>query len=386
MAGAQRGGVAGAEPSVTAGVVRAVARINLAAIERNSARLAAAAPRLCAVVKANAYGHGAVECSRAALAGGASWLAVAAAAEASELRDAGVAARILVMGAMTRGELELALEADADVVAWSEEFLDWLDGLGGGRVHVKLDSGMGRLGTRDVQLADTLAARIAASEALELAGAMTHLATAEEPDRSFMESQLERFAAWVGPLRDRHPGLIAHAENSAALLGVPRARFDMARCGGAVYGLDPHGGDPGDWGLEPALELRSWVAALKACEVGESAGYGRRFVAGERTELAVVPIGYGDGVRRVLSGNAEVLIGGRRRALVGTVSMDNVTIDVGLRSGVAVGDPVTVLGAEGSERIAAEEIAARQGTINYEITCAISPRVPRDYHRDGARP
>jgi alanine racemase len=386
MAGAQRGGVAGAEPSVTAGVVRAVARINLAAIERNSARLTAAAPRLCAVVKANAYGHGAVECSRAALAGGASWLAVAAAAEASELRDAGVAARILVMGAMTRGELELALEADADVVAWSEEFLDWLDGLGGGRVHVKLDSGMGRLGTRDVQLADTLAARIAASEALELAGAMTHLATAEEPDRSFMESQLERFAAWVGPLRDRHPGLIAHAENSAALLGVPRARFDMARCGGAVYGLDPHGGDPGDWGLEPALELRSWVAALKACEVGESAGYGRRFVAGERTELAVVPIGYGDGLRRVLSGNAEVLIGGRRRALVGTVSMDNVTIDVGLRSGVAVGDPVTVLGAEGSERIAAEEIAARQGTINYEITCAISPRVPRDYHRDGARP
>ncbi|MGA2757375.1 MAG: alanine racemase [Solirubrobacteraceae bacterium] len=386
MAGAQRGGVAGAEPSVTAGVVRAVARINLAAIERNSARLTAAAPRLCAVVKANAYGHGAVECSRAALAGGASWLAVAAAAEASELRDAGVAARILVMGAMTRGELELALEADADVVAWSEEFLDWLDGLGGGRVHVKLDSGMGRLGTRDVQLADALAARIAASEALELAGAMTHLATAEEPDRSFMESQLERFAAWVGPLRDRHPGLIAHAENSAALLGVPRARFDMARCGGAVYGLDPHGGDPGDWGLEPALELRSWVAALKACEAGESAGYGRRFVAGERTELAVVPIGYGDGLRRVLSGNAEVLIGGRRRALVGTVSMDNVTIDVGLRSGVAVGDPVTVLGAEGSERIAAEEIAARQGTINYEITCAISPRVPRDYHRDGARP
>jgi alanine racemase len=160
----------------------------------------------------------------------------------------------------------------------------------------------------------------------------------------------------------------------------------MARCGGAVYGLDPHGGDPGDWALEPALELRSWVAALKVCEAGESAGYGRRFVAGERTELAVVPIGYGDGVRRVLSNNAEVLIGARRRALVGTVSMDNVTVDVGLASGLAVGDAVILLGAQGSERIAAEEIAARQGTINYEITCAISPRVPRDYHRDGARP
>jgi alanine racemase len=378
--------VAAAATSAEASQVRAVARVNLAAIERNSARLAAATPRLCAVVKANAYGHGAVECSRAALAGGASWLAVAAAAEASELRAAGVAARILVMGAMTRGELGAALEADADVVAWSEEFLDWVAGLGGGRVHVKLDSGMGRLGTRDVELANALAARIAGGEGLELAGAMTHLATAEEADRSFMEGQLERFSGWVEPLRDRHPGLIAHAENSAALLGGGRGRFDMARCGGAVYGLDPHGGDPGDWALEPALELRSWVAALKVCEAGESAGYGRRFVAGERTELAVVPIGYGDGVRRVLSNNAEVLIGARRRALVGTVSMDNVTVDVGLASGVAVGDPVILLGAQGSERIAAEEIAARQGTINYEITCAISPRVPRDYHRDGARP
>ena len=378
--------MAAAATSAEASLVRAVARVNLAAIERNSARLAAATPRLCAVVKANAYGHGAVECSRAALAGGASWLAVAAAAEASELRAAGVAARILVMGAMTRGELGAALEADADVVAWSEEFLDWVAGLGGGRVHVKLDSGMGRLGTRDVELANALAARIAGGEGLELAGAMTHLATAEEADRSFMEGQLERFAGWVGPLRERHPGLIVHAENSAALLGGGRGRFDMARCGGAVYGLDPHGGDPGDWALEPALELRSWVAALKVCEAGESAGYGRRFVAGERTELAVVPIGYGDGVRRVLSNNAEVLIGARRRALVGTVSMDNVTVDVGLASGLAVGDAVILLGAQGSERIAAEEIAARQGTINYEITCAISPRVPRDYHRDGARP
>ena len=386
MAGEAPGGTPSGVPGGGPGGVRAAARINLAAIERNSARLARASPLLCAVVKANAYGHGAVECSRAALAGGASWLAVAAAAEAQELRDAGVAARILLMGALTRAELELALAADADVVAWSDEFLDWLDGLGGGRVHVKLDSGMGRLGTRDVALADALAARIAATEALELVGAMTHLATAEEPDRSFMEAQIERFASWVGPLRDRHPGLIAHAENSAALLGAGQARFDMARCGGAVYGLDPYGGDPGDWGLEPALELRSWVAALKHCEVGDSAGYGRRFVAAEPTELAVVPIGYGDGLRRLLSNNAEVLIGGRRRALVGTVSMDNVTVDLGLGSGVTVGEPVILLGVDGRERIGAEEIAARQGTINYEITCAVSPRVPRDYHRDGAHP
>jgi alanine racemase len=288
------------------------------------------------------------------------------------------------MGALTRAELELALAADADLVAWTHEFLDWTSAAGGGRVHVKLDSGMGRLGTRDAALADALAERVAASETLSLAGAMTHLATSEESDRTFMEDQLARFSSWVGPLRERHPGLVVHAENSAALLGAGHARFDMARCGGAVYGLDPFGVDPYAWGLEPALELRSWVAALKPCEVGDSAGYGRRFVAEQPTELAVVPVGYGDGVRRLLSNNAEVLIDGRRRALVGTVSMDNVTVDLGLGSGVTVGTPVILLGADGQERIGAEEIAARQGTINYEITCAVSPRVPRDYHRDGA--
>ena len=165
-------------------------------------------------------------------------------------------------------------------------------------MHVKLDSGMGRLGTRDAALAGALAERVAAGSELELVGAMTHLATAEEADRAFMEAQLERFSSWVAPLRERHPGLIVHAENSAALLGAGRARFDMARCGGAVYGLDPFGVDPAAWGLEPALELRSWVAALKPCETGDSAGYGRRFVAEQPTELAVVPVGYGDGLRR----------------------------------------------------------------------------------------
>jgi len=362
---------------------RALARINLAAIERNIARLAAAAPMLCAVVKANAYGHGAVACSRAALAGGASWLAVAAAAEAQELRDAGIAGPILVMGALTPVELETALAADADLVAWTDQFLDWVGALGGARIHVKLDTGMGRLGTRDGALADRLAARIAQTPGMSLAGAMTHLATAEEPDQRFMEAQLERFASWVGPLRERHPQIVVHAENSAALLGAGRSRFDMARCGGAIYGLDPFGGDPADWGLEAALELRSWVAARKPCAAGESAGYGRRFVAAAPTELAVVPVGYGDGVRRLLSGNADVLIAGTRRPVVGAISMDNITVDLGAGSDVAVGAPVILLGADPLRSLSAEELASRQGTINYEITCAVSPRVPRRYHRDG---
>jgi alanine racemase len=363
--------------------VRALARINLAAIERNCQTLLRASPRLCAVVKADAYGHGAVACARSAIAAGASSLAVASADEAQELRDAGVTATIIVMGALARAELVRALLADAEVVAWSDTLLDWVIAAGGGRVHVKLDSGMGRLGTRDGALADHLVERAAQTPQLALAGAMTHFATADEPDRQFLNDQIERFCAWIDPLRLRHPDLLVHAENSAALLGQGGARFDMARCGVALYGLDPFGNDASAHGLEPALELRSWVAALKPCAPGESAGYGRRFVASEPTELAVIPVGYGDGVRRALSNNADVLVDGTRYSLVGTVSMDSLTVELGLRSPVRVGAEAVLIGAVGQERISAEEIAARIGTINYEVTCALSRRVPREYHRDG---
>jgi alanine racemase len=152
-----------------------------------------------------------------------------------------------------------------------------------------------------------------------------------------------------------------------------------------LYGLDPFQGDPAEHGLEPALELRSYVAEVKPCAAGQSAGYGRRFVADEATTLATVPIGYGDGVRRALTNNADVLVGGRRRPLRGTVSMDNVTLDLGAGGGgVRRGDDAVLLGEQGAERIGAEEWARRLGTINYEITCGISARVPRAYHRDGA--
>jgi alanine racemase len=363
---------------------RAVARINLAAIERNCALLIRSSPRLCAVVKADAYGHGAVQCSRAALAAGASTLAVATAGEVRELRAAGLRdVTIVVMGALTRAELSQALADRAEVVAWTEEILDWVAGAGGGRIHVKLDTGMGRFGTRDRALADRLLARVQNTESLELAGVMTHFATADEVDRSFLDEQAERFASWIAPLRERYPELVAHAENSAALLGAEHARFDMARCGVAIYGLDPFGEDPLARGLEPALELHSWVSALKPCAPGESAGYGRRFVAATPTELAVLPLGYADGVRRVLSDNADVLIEGVRRPLVGTISMDSLTVDLGPGSGAAIGDGAVLIGSAGGERIGAEDLARRAGTINYEITCAISSRVPRVYHRDG---
>jgi alanine racemase len=213
---------------------------------------------------------------------------------------------------------------------------------------------------------------------------MTHFATADEPGDDFMPAQLERFAAWAGPLRERHPGLLLHAANSAATLRDPASHFDLVRAGIAIYGLDPFQRDPADHGLEPALELVSYAAEVKPVAAGESAGYGRRFVADAPTTLATVPVGYGDGVRRALTNNADVLIGGRRRPLRGTVSMDNVTVDLGPEPGVERGADAVLIGAQGGERILAEEWGRRLQTINYEVTCAISARVPRAYHRDGA--
>ena len=340
---------------------RALARIDLGAIERNCARL----PKpLCAVVKADGYGHGDV--APAALAGGAGWLAVATAGEARELRAAGVP--LLVLGALTRGDLRVAIDAGADVVAWTDEVAEAAP-----RVHVKLDTGMGRLGTKDREHALRLASRPS------VVGLMTHFATADDREDDLFAEQLALFEEFVSQVgRD---DLVVHAANSAAALREPAARFDLVRCGIAIYGMDPFQEDPAAHGLEPALSLRSWVAAVRRFEAGQSAGYGRRWISAEPTWVATIPIGYGDGWRRALTNNCDVLIRGRRHPLVGAVSMDNVTVALGPETDVEVGDEVVLIGSQGGERILAEEIARRLGTINYEVTCGLSPRVRREYVR-----
>jgi alanine racemase len=380
--------------------VRALARVNVAAIERNVRRLRSdivGGAAMCAVVKADGYGHGASQAGRAALAAGAGALAVATATEALQLRSDQIEARLLVMGAISAEELPEALHAGAEVVAWSERFVADLarataaDQRPGRarrakspvRVHVELDTGMGRLGTRDPDEAERIAEHVSrAWPALELAGVMTHFATADE-DPEFVAAQLERFDPFVARIRRRWPGVIAHAANSAATLTAPASHFDLVRCGIAIYGCDPMNLDPAVRQLEPALELTSYVAALKRARAGDSVGYGRRFTAERDTWIATLPIGYADGVRRALTNNCDVLVSGRRYPLVGTVSMDNITIDLGTETDVNVGDIATVIGANGSERQTAEELARRIGTINYEIVTGISRRVPRSYHRDG---
>ena len=356
--------------------MRALARIDAGAIARNTARLARAADgaAVCAVVKSDGYGHGAVTAARAALDGGATWLAVAAAEEARALRAAGVDARLLVMGALDAEELAVALAADADVVAWTEEFVDALSS--SARVHVKLDTGMGRLGTRDPAEADA----VAADAGERLTGLMTHFATADERDgenAGFMGEQLLRFRARLPGLRGRFPDAVVHAANSAATLRDPGAAFDMVRCGIALYGCSPFMGDAADDDLRPAMSLVSYLGSVKTLRSRESVGYGRVWRAARGTRVGLVPVGYADGYARSLTGRAQVLVGGRRVPVVGTISMDQLTVDLGPEATEGVGDEVVLIGAQGEGRVSAEEVAAWRATINYEVTCAVGPRIPR---------
>jgi alanine racemase len=346
--------------------VRALARVNLAAIERNVRRLRETlrpGTEMCVVVKADAYGHGAAPVARAAQAAGATWLAVASAQEAAQLRQAGLEGPLLVMGAISHEELPLALVAEADVVAWTVDFVRAVAGQaaglprehrGGARapvgVHVKLDTGMGRFGTRDLEEALNVAGEVSdGPDSVSLRGAMTHLATADD-DPEFLAVQLARFEPFVDHVRARWPEVLVHAANSAGVLRGPKSHFDLVRCGIAVYGCNPMGREPEEWNLDPALELTSYVAAVKSARPGDSVGYGRTFRAQRETRIATVPIGYADGYARALSNRSDVLVAGSRRPVVGTISMDNLTVDLGVDSSAKVGDRVTLIGSDGPER------------------------------------
>jgi alanine racemase len=365
---------------------RAVARIDLGAVRSNCARLKSElgeAPELCAVVKADGYGHGAYDCATAALEGGATWLAVATGREAAEIGRRFPHVALLTIGALTPDELDEALAGGSDVTVWRQGFRELVATRARAqgrpaRVHLKYDTGMSRLGHRDAAEVMALARACSESPDLELAGVWTHFATADELDSSYFEEQLERFASLAREVKAEFPKATVHAANSAAVFRDRRSHFDMARCGIAVYGLDPFQGDPGGRGLTPALSLCSYIAEVKRLGAGDSVGYGRTWRAPGETCIGILPIGYGDGVRRGLSNNAEVLVRGRRHPMVGTVSMDNVTIDLGPDPDVEPGDEAVLIGSQGEEAIRAEELAARLATINYEVTCGISPRVPRE--------
>jgi alanine racemase len=324
--------------------------IDLGALRRNARRLRGVLgeSELWAVVKADGYGHGAVDVAGALLGEGAAMLCVATMAEALELRREFAEARLLVMGPTGGRELAAAREARIEVTAIAEGIPE------GVRVHLKLDTGMGRWGLRELPEVPT-----------EVVGLMTHLATADS-DPEFAREQLRRFEEATR----RYSHLERHAANSAAALRLPEARLDAARCGIALYGLSPFGGDPHEDGLEPVLRWESRIAQVKQLAPGESTGYGRRFAVREPTWIGIVPIGYADGFRRDLAGT-HVVVEGERRPVVGTISMDAIAVELSGR--LAADTPVTLIG----DGLLAEEHAAVAETINYEIVCRLNTRPAR---------
>lgn len=352
--------------------------IDLAAVRHNVTHLRALlAPggRMLVAVKADGYGHGTLPVAQAATAAGANGVAVATAEEAVALRDAGFRGSILVMGPLySFDQYEEMARRQVDFAVVTEQMAALLPSLRGtglaARVHLKVDSGMNRQGLFPSEV-DAFLDSVRGIPEIRLVGVMTHFACVTE-DPATIDFQLDRFLPAVEQVRKEWPGVLAHAANSAATVHTSRAHLDMVRCGVAVYGLSPWQEDPLAEGLVPVLSWKSLVASVKRVAAQEGVGYGHTFRPPAPTDVALVPLGYGDGVFRVLGNNGEVLINGRRFPMVGRVSMDSFGVDVGTDGAVKVGDTVTLIGADGNERITAEELAHRAGTINYEITCDIA--------------
>lgn len=363
------------------------AEVDLAAIAENVRTLAALVhpAEICAVVKADGYGHGAIAVSEAALAAGASWLGVALVEEGAVLRKAGIAAPILLLSQPRTQDVVAAVNYDLRLTTYTTEGIDALAAAGRSdspvRAHLKIDTGMNRVGARPSD-ALRLAKEIARHDTVELEAVYTHCAVADEPDNPFTDTQLDRFDDVLAELEAAglRPPMV-HAANSAAAIAHPRSRHDLVRVGIAVYGIAPAPELAGRVALRPAMSLAAEVSMVKRVGAGEGVSYGLRHRFERDTTVVTVPIGYADGVPRGLAlRGGEVLIGGVRRPITGVVTMDQLMVDVG-DAEVAVGDEVVLIGRQGDVEILADEWAARMDTIAYEVVCGIGPRVPRHYRR-----
>ncbi|HET7480794.1 MAG TPA: alanine racemase [Rubrobacteraceae bacterium] len=367
--------MAGPEGTIlNAATSRTWAEIDLSAIRHNVRSLKARAPRsrLMAVVKADAYGHGAVEVARAAVEAGADFLAVVTVEEGMELRRGGVTVPVLIFTDLAPEKLPLALEHRLAVTAHSITSARRISARPGLTVHLKVNTGMNRWGVEPDEVGE---ARKVLGD--QLAGVYTHLASADSDEEATLR-QLSVFDKVLAA--HSFGGALVHAANSAGTLWHPRAHYDCVRPGVAVYGLHPAGdtGDPAQEGMRPAMQIKSYVAAVRRLEPGAGVSYGLTFRARETMYAATVPVGYAEGYRRGLSGRAEALIRGRRRPLLGRVTMDACVF--GVDSSVEEGDEVVLLGEQDGARIGAEELGRWAGTINYEITTGLNPRrVERSY-------
>ncbi len=370
---------------------RSTAEVDLAAVRSNVARLAAlvAPSKLCVVVKADGYGHGAVPVAQAALAAGATWLGVAQLDEADALRAAGIDAPVLLLAEPDPGEVADAVRLGVRVALYRAATAAALSAAARAsgrsvRVHLKVDTGMHRVGAHPDEVVG-LARLVAESAGLELEALWTHFAVADEPAHPFTATQLRRLHVALDELE--RAGLrppMVHAANSAAAISVPGSRLDLVRCGIVAYGIAPSPGLEGLVELTPALRWSTTVAHTRVVPAGEGVSYGLRHRLAADTVIATVPVGYADGVRRDLGlAGQDVLVGGRRCPLVGVVTMDQALVDLGPGAATPVGEEVVLLGSQGREAITPQEWAQRLGTIAYEVVCAIGARVERRY-RDGA--
>ncbi len=368
------------------------AEIDLDAVAHNVrhfASLPGTRAGVMAVVKANAYGHGALMVARAATAAGASWLAVATVDEGVQLRRAGLDTPILVLAPSDPAEAPAAVAAGLTLAVGDLDGAMAIAAAARGTrecpvtVHVEVDTGMHRFGVPAGVAAETVG-RIATTPGLRVGGLYHHFATADETDRAFFEEQRARFAAVVAGVRAAGIAVpLVHEDNSAAALTAPGPDCDLVRVGVALYGLSPSAEVPAPPALRPVLTLRSRVARVMDLAPGDSVSYGRTFRADRPMRAALVPLGYGDGYRRALSGRAAMLLGGRRAAVLGRVCMDQTIIAVPDGVSTHPGDDVVALGAQGDDRVAAEELASLAGTIGYEIGTGLGARLPRHYLRGG---
>jgi alanine racemase len=361
--------------------------VDLSCIAHNVRALrAVTAPevRQMAVVKADAYGHGAVPVARTAMEAGADWLGVALVEEGLQLREAGLSAPILVLGAIFAGDAEAAVAASLSVAVWDRESALALEAAGRAAgtpapVHVKVDTGMGRLGIRPDEAAE-FAFWIAGLPGLRLEGVFSHLAAADEADLGFARRQLAELRGVLAAMSGRGVRVgLRHVANTAATIALPDSHLDLVRTGIGLYGLHPSPAVPHTVELRPAMSLRTRIAQLKSVGPGVPLSYGATFVTRRPSRIATLPVGYGDGYPRLLSNRGEVLLHGRRAPIVGRVCMDMLLADATEIPGVETGDEAVLFGRQGDEVIGAEELAEAVGTIHYEITCGVGSRVPREY-------
>lgn len=340
--------------------------------------------KIMAVVKANAYGHGDIQTARVVLNAGAEWLGVAIAEEGIALRAYFPEVPILAFVPAVIDQLPLYIENCIDITLCSIEVADALNAFAGvlhkrAMVHVKVDTGMGRVGVPWEDAAGFYR-HVARLPNIAVRGIYTHFARADEADKKYTHLQLERFQSVLTILRNEgYPIPLTHCANSGAILDTPESFLDMVRPGIMIYGYYPSGEVSRSIDLKPALSLYSRINFLKHVAPGTPLSYGGKHIVRKETRIASVTIGYGDGYSRILSGKSYALIGGRRFPVVGLICMDQILVDVGLEAAVQLGDRVTLIGSDGSDSITALSIADTLGTIPYEVFCQISPRVPRIY-------